>query len=183
MNIAENKKILLFFGLIRDYKGLETLIKSIVLLPKDYFLVIAGECYGDFSKYQLLIDENNLSDQILVHNKFINDDEVKYYFSGADVLVLPYKEATQSGVIAISNHFCLPAIASKVGGLPQMILHNAEGLIVDENSPQGFSSSFEHYFNENLKTMNHFKKMYKVTIKVFLQKMLSFSSIMYVFRC
>jgi glycosyltransferase involved in cell wall biosynthesis len=152
LNISEEKKVLLFFGLIRDYKGLDTLINTLALLPVEYFLIIAGECYGDFTKYQNIISQNKLENQILVHNKFIHDDEVKFYFSAADVLILPYKEATQSGVIAISNYFCLPAIASNVGGLPEMIKQNEEGLITDENSARGFAETIKNYFSNELKS-------------------------------
>jgi glycosyltransferase involved in cell wall biosynthesis len=139
-------KILLYFGIIRDYKGLDLLLKSLSMLDDSYFLLIAGEVYGSFDKYTKIIYENNLSHRIALFNHYIDDESVKYYFSAADVCMLTYKSATQSGITNISYHFELPIIATNVGGLAETIYHEKTGLIVDEVSEKEITKSINHYF-------------------------------------
>jgi glycosyltransferase involved in cell wall biosynthesis len=131
LDLPFNAKIILFFGLIRDYKGLETLIQSMAELDENYHLLIAGECYGSFENYQHQIDTLSLNNRIHLHTHFIADSDVKYYFSAADCCVLPYKNATQSGVIAVANHFHVPCIVSNVGGLQEHVKHLEDGYVVD----------------------------------------------------
>lgn len=147
----EQKKIILFFGIIRDYKGLDLLLEAMALLPDTYHLIVAGEVYGSFQKYQDIIDRTNLHEKISLFTNYIGDDEVKDYFSAADVCVLPYKSATQSGITSISNHFELPIIATNVGGLAETILHKKTGLIVDLVDAKLLSESIELYFSAKLK--------------------------------
>lgn len=123
------KKTLLFFGLIRDYKGLDLLIQAMSLLDDSYQLIIAGESYGDFTKYRLLIDASPAKERIFVWNRYINDYEVPVLFSAADVLVTPYRSATQSGVIPIAYHFETPVLATNVGGLKESIEKPGTGLV------------------------------------------------------
>jgi len=144
------KKIILFFGIIRDYKGLDLLLEAMALLSDDFQLIVAGEVYGSFQKYQEIIDNRRLNERLSLFTKYIGDDEVKDYFSAADVCVLPYKSATQSGITSISNHFELPLIATNVGGLAETILHKKTGLIVDLVDEKLLSESIEHYFSANL---------------------------------
>ncbi|MBS9767680.1 MAG: glycosyltransferase, partial [Flavobacteriaceae bacterium] len=99
-NLSKDKKTLLFFGFIREYKGLDILLKAFGQLDNSYQLLVAGESYTDFSKYQNLIDENPNKEQILVLNRYIADEEVARLFSCADVCVQPYRSATQSGITA-----------------------------------------------------------------------------------
>jgi len=105
LGIPSNKKVLLFFGLIRAYKGLDTLIQAFGQLSEEYALVIAGESYEDFATYQALIDQHTNAEHVYPHIHYIADEEVSTYFSAADLCVLPYKTATQSGVISIAFHF------------------------------------------------------------------------------
>ena len=100
-------KTLLFFGLIRDYKGLDILLEAFRELPEDYQLVVAGEPYGSFDKYQQIIDSLPGKERVHVFPDYIRDSEVKKFFSVADVAVLPYRSATQSGISAIACHFGL----------------------------------------------------------------------------
>ena len=144
------KKIILFFGIIRDYKGLDLLLEAMALLSDDFQLIVAGEVYGSFQKYQEIIDNRCLNERVSLFTNYIDDDEVKDYFSAADVCVLPYKSATQSGITSISNHFELPLIATNVGGLAETILHKKTGLIVDLVDEKLLSESIEHYFSANL---------------------------------
>ena len=151
LGLPANKKLLLFFGFIRDYKGLDILIQSLPFLPDDYHLIIAGEVYGDFTKYQQLIDQYNLKNKISLFIKYINDGEVTNFFSAADVCVLPYKSATQSGITQIAFNFNLPVIATAVGGLSEMIEDGKTGLILDSQNPEILAEKINYYFDKKLK--------------------------------
>ena len=129
LELHPEKKTLLFFGLIRDYKGLDLLIAALSLLDESYQLVIAGESYGDFGKYRQAIESSPARSRIKVLNRYIADDEVPRLFSAADVLVTPYRSATQSGVIPIAYHFDLPVLATDVGGLKESIERAGAGLV------------------------------------------------------
>jgi glycosyltransferase involved in cell wall biosynthesis len=128
-NLDLNRKTLLFFGLIRDYKGLDLLIDAMSFLDCSYQLLIAGESYGSFEKYQRQIDASPAKSRIRVLNKYIDDREIPVLFSVADVLVLPYKSATQSGVIPVAYHFEVPVVATDVGGLKETVETAQTGVI------------------------------------------------------
>ena len=147
LGIDAQRRILLFFGLIREYKGLDLLIEAMKSLGDRYVLVIAGECYGDFSKYRTLI-ETVPEGRIAVFNRYISDDEVPAFFSAADLCVLPYRNATQSGITAISTHFDLPVVATPVGALPQSVGESGIGLVTREVSPKSIAEGIEGYFAE-----------------------------------
>lgn len=151
LNLSENKKYLLFFGFIRDYKGLDLLIESLTFLPEEYHLIVAGEVYGSFDKYDKFIESTGTSDRVHLFNQYISDAEVTNFFSAADVCVLPYKDATQSGITAISHHFELPIIATDVGGLKENTKHLKTGLIVEKPESRLIAKSIEQYFDENHK--------------------------------
>ena len=110
-------KNLLFFGLIREYKGLDILLEAFRSLPEDYRLTIAGECYGPFDKYREIIDSLPGKDRIEVHEGYVRDSEVKNYFSEADLVVLPYRSATQSGISAIACHFGVEEVGETGTGI------------------------------------------------------------------
>lgn len=129
LNLHPDKKTLLFFGLIRDYKGLDLLIDAMASTDESYQLIIAGESYGDFGKYRQIIDVSPAKNRIQVRNRYIADEEVPILFSAADALILPYKSATQSGVIPIAYHFEVPVLATDVGGLKETIEQAGTGLI------------------------------------------------------
>jgi glycosyltransferase involved in cell wall biosynthesis len=152
LNLNENKKYLLFFGFIRAYKGLDLLLEALQELPEEYHLIIAGEVYGSFQKYNNLINDLGVSDRVHLYNYYISDDEVGTFFSSADVCVLPYKGATQSGIIAIADHFNLPCIATDVGGLKQNIRHGETGLIVKTPESKLIAKAIEEYFGDELYT-------------------------------
>lgn len=146
-----NKKTLLFFGIIRDYKGLDLLIEALALLDDSYDLIVAGEVYGSFEKYELLIQKNRLSERIKLFNQYIDDDQVGKFFSAADVCVLPYKSATQSGIISISKHFEIPVITTNVGGLQESFEHQKTGLLVRDVHPESIKNAIEEFFETDLK--------------------------------
>lgn len=130
LGLAPGKKNLLFFGLIRAYKGLDILLEAFRDLPEDYQLIIAGEPYGSFDRYRALIDSLPGKDRIHLFPDYIRDSEVKLYFSAADVTVLPYRSATQSGISSVSYHFEVPMIVTDVGGLRDTIGDRGTGLVV-----------------------------------------------------
>jgi glycosyltransferase involved in cell wall biosynthesis len=129
LELNPEKKTLLFFGLIRDYKGLDLLIAAMSLLDESYQLVIAGESYGDFRKYRQTIESSPACSRIKTLNRYISDDEVPRLFSAADLLVTPYRSATQSGVIPVAYHFDVPVLATDVGGLKENIERAGTGIV------------------------------------------------------
>ena len=151
LNLKQDDRVILFFGLIRKYKGLDLLIEAFSLLKANPHnkLLIAGEFYEDKQPYFDLISKYKLEEQIILLNQFIPNDEVKYYFSAADIVALPYRSATQSGVTQVSFHFEVPTLVTNVGGLGEIIPHNVAGYVV-EPKPQAIASSLEDYF-ENKK--------------------------------
>lgn len=167
LNIDSGTKNLLFFGLIRDYKGLDLLIQAMAFLDGSYQLIIAGECYGDFQKYQVLIDKSPLKTNIKVFEQYIPDDMVSTLFSAADVLVLPYRDATQSGVVAISYQMEVPIIATNVGALGQTVLSSSTGIVV-KVSPESIAEGIKTFFERD-------SQVYMENVKIE-KKRLSWSS-------
>lgn len=143
------KKILLFFGLIRDYKGLDLLIDACNLLDDSYQLVIAGESYGSFDKYSEQISKLKRRAAVKVFNRYISDTEVPLFFSAADVCVLPYRSATQSGITSIAYHFEVPLIATKTGGLAETIEKPGVGLMVPEITPASIAQTIDTFFKHD----------------------------------
>ena len=127
---SDEAHVLLFFGLIRPYKGLDVLIHSLQLLKgssKPIHLVIAGECYEDWSKYEMLIQASGVSPCVHIYNSFIADEDVPVFFGAADLVCLPYRTASQSGVTAIAIQYGKPVVASAVGGLTEYFEGNSLG--------------------------------------------------------
>lgn len=144
------EKVILFFGFIRDYKGLDTLLLAISKLKnRNIKLLIAGEFYSDKEKYLEIIKENNLTDSIIMKTDFIPTTEVKYYFSACDAVILPYKSATQSGIVQIAVNFQKPVIATDVGGLGEVIINNETGFIVERDNPQLLADAIDKFYLEN----------------------------------
>lgn len=144
----KEKRILLFFGIIRDYKGLDLLIETLGKLDDRYHLLIAGEVYGTFEKYSRLIKSLKLEHRTHVIERYIADHEVPKFFSAADVCMLTYKSATQSGITGIAQYFELPMIATKVGGLGETIEHEKTGFVCDEQRAESIASWVARYFDE-----------------------------------
>ncbi len=141
-----NTKNILFFGLIREYKGLDLLIEAFGKLDKSYRLIVAGEPYGSFEKYQKLIDASPNKENIILNTNYIEDSQVSKYFSSADVCVLPYRSATQSGISSISYHFEVPMITTDVGGLRETIGERGTGVIMENEEPATIARAIEDYF-------------------------------------
>lgn len=149
LGVRSDKKNLLFFGLIRDYKGLDILIEAMDQLDDSYQLIIAGECYGSFDKYTELINKSILKDNIIVFEKYIPDDMVTTLFSAADVLILPYRSATQSGVVALAYQLETPMIATNVGALGSTVEQSGTGLVVSSPTPLGVANGIKEFFDKD----------------------------------
>ena len=134
LGLDPDTRYALFFGLIRDYKGLDTLIEAWAKFRRSgHKLLIAGEFYASRDKYIDLIERLGLQDDIILHDHFIPDSEVANYFSVSDCVVLPYKTATQSGVTQIAYNFRTPIIVTDVGGLKEIVPDGVVGYVVDSS--------------------------------------------------
>lgn len=158
LNINENEKVILFFGFIREYKGLDILLETMNYL-KDKInikLMICGEFYENSEKYINKINELHLSEFLYLFTDYIPNDEVKYYFSAADCVILPYKSATQSGIVQIAMNFRKPVIATDVGGLSEIVINEKTGYIVEKENPIQLAEAILKFYNE--KKENNFVK-------------------------
>ena len=140
----------LFFGIIRDYKGLDILLDAWKIAKDSGHtagrkLIVAGEFYGEEAKYLEHIERNGLQDDITLHDRFIKDEDVRHYFSAADVLIQPYKSATQSGVTQIAYNFGLPMIVTDVGGLAEIVPDDVVGYVT-EVSPKAIANAFVRFY-------------------------------------
>lgn len=145
-----SKTTFLSFGLIRDYKGLDWLIEAYASI-KDRSalqLVVAGEFYTDGQKYHDLAASLGVDDEIIWKTEFVPDSEVRYYFGAADLIVQPYKNATQSGVTQIAYHFEKPMLVTRVGGLSEIVPDGKVGYVV-EPSPEGVRAGMEKFALEH----------------------------------
>lgn len=149
LGIPTNKKTVLFFGFIRDYKGLDVLIESFENMQDDIQLIIAGESYGSFDHYKNLIEKNKNKNNIYPFVRYIDDNEVPLFFGASDAVVLPYKSATQSGISAIAHHFEIPIIATDVGGLKETIEHEKSGIIISQAQPNLIAEGIRNFYNHN----------------------------------
>jgi glycosyltransferase involved in cell wall biosynthesis len=157
LEIGNKELVVLFFGFIRKYKGLDILLDAMKLIntkhkthnPK---LLIAGEFYEDRKTYDEQIDKLGIRDNLILHTDFIPDNEVKNYLCAADVVIQPYRNATQSGVTPLAYHFEVPMIVTNVGGLPAMVPDNKVGLVA-EPTAASLTEKILEYFE---KGENHF---------------------------
>ena len=141
----------LFFGLIRDYKGLDLLLEAWARwVPDNRKLLIAGEFYTAPERYLGLIERLGLKDKVVLHDRFIKDEDVKYYFSASDMLVLPYRTATQSGVTQIAYNFSLPMIVTRVGGLPEIVPDGKVGIVCEPTAESIAEALNKAYSGENI---------------------------------
>jgi len=143
-----NKSYLLFFGFIRKYKGLDLLIEAFYKLSIEngnIDLIIAGEFYEDALPYLSLISNFKIENRVHLYNHFIPHDEVKYYFAASDLVVQPYRNATQSGIAQIAYHFEKPMLITNVGGLAEIVVQDVSGVVVEPNSDSIFEGII-HFF-------------------------------------
>jgi len=156
LGINIEDKIILFFGFIRKYKGLDILLEAMRILNNNVFLsphrglgglklLIAGEFYEDEKNYQDLLNDPAIKDSLILHTHFISDSEVKYYLCAADCVIQPYRSATQSGVTPLAYYFEKPMIVTNVGGLPSLVPDKKAGLIAEPNA-ESIAKKIIEYF-------------------------------------
>ena len=147
----KGENILLFFGYVRPYKGLSILLNALPLLKTEKTqLVIAGECYEDKQKYLNLIRELRIEDRVLFLDQYIPNEDVRVYFAAADLVVLPYRSATQSGIVQVAYAFGVPVVVSAVGGIPEMVDDGETGLLVPPERPGQLAAAIDRFFREGL---------------------------------
>jgi glycosyltransferase involved in cell wall biosynthesis len=150
-NIQQNEKVLLFFGYVRKYKGLDLLFESLKILSETYQqenfkLVVAGEFYDDKNFYLNLLDTFNLKNKVLIFDEYIPNEKVKEFFIASDLVVLPYRSATQSGILNLSYGFNKPVVITDVGGLSEFVLPEITGIIAKEANPDSISKAILRFF-------------------------------------
>ena len=151
LNLSNEYRYLLFFGFIRDYKGLDWLLEAFGAEKLRNFpvkLIIAGEFYTSSEKYLQLIREKNLAEHVILRTDFIADQDVANYFGAADMVVQPYKSATQSGVTQIAYHYNKPMLVTDVGGLGETIPHGKVGYVV-EPGPEAIADAIFDFYTNN----------------------------------
>ena len=150
LKIKKDELIVLFFGFIRKYKGLDILFDAMKILQLKLpavKLLVAGEFYDNRKQYDDQISNLGIAEQLILSTHFIADNEVKYYLCAADVVVQPYRTATQSGVTPLAYHFEKPMIVTNVGGLPEMVPDDKVGLIA-EPTAASLAEKIEEYFEK-----------------------------------
>jgi glycosyltransferase involved in cell wall biosynthesis len=145
-----DERVILFFGYVRRYKGLHILLDAMPAILKSMTLklLVVGEFYDDEQKYRHQIAEKGLQENVIVHSDYVPNDEVNKYFSAADVVVLPYISATQSGIVQIAYQFDKPVIATDVGGLSEVVLDGRTGFIVKPDSPEAVADAVVRFYKE-----------------------------------
>lgn len=162
LGLEVNSDYLLFFGFIRDYKGLDLVLQAMAdprVKDLNFKLIVAGEFYTDAQPYWDMITNLGIADKLILKTDFIPDDEVRYYFCAADMVVQPYKHATQSGVTQICYHFDRPMLVTNVGGLPEIVPNGKVGYVVEPNA-QSIADAIVDFYG------NHREFVYRDNIKV-----------------
>jgi glycosyltransferase involved in cell wall biosynthesis len=153
LGYAGQDHLLLFFGFVRRYKGLSQLLHALALIPEELpvKLLVVGEFWESEGRYQNLAEQLGIANRVELINRYIPNEEVGLYFSAADVVVLPYLEATQSAVLQMAFGFDRPVIATDVGGLPEMVQNERLGLVVPAQDAEALASAIIRYFREDLR--------------------------------
>jgi glycosyltransferase involved in cell wall biosynthesis len=148
LGLPQGDKIIMFFGFIRHYKGLDLLLRAMAderVKKEKIRLLVAGEFYENEKTYRELIDSLGIADSVILMNQFIPEYKVRHYFCAADCVVQPYRNATQSGVTPLSYHFERPMIVTDVGGLKLLVPHEKVGLVCDPEPPAIASAILRFY--------------------------------------
>ncbi len=148
-----DEKVLLFFGFVREYKGLKHLIKAMPEVKRrlgNVRLIVAGAFGSDRVSYRRMIDDNGANDCIEVVDRYIGDNEVEKYFAACDIAVLPYESATQSGIVQIAFGFGKPVIVTNVGGLPDVVADGQTGYIVERGDPGQLADAIVRFYENDM---------------------------------
>ncbi len=176
LGLPTDAKYLLFFGFIRKYKGLDLLLEAMNderIRAKNLKLIIAGEFYEEREVYDQLIATYALQDCVKLFTEFIPNDEVRYYFSAVDVVVQPYKSATQSGITQIAYHFEKPMIVTRVGGLPEVVPDGKVGYVAEPEAAS-IADAIVRFYETELPDMlqNILEEKRKYSWEVFIERLL-----------
>jgi glycosyltransferase involved in cell wall biosynthesis len=146
------RRVLLFFGYIRRYKGLHILLEAFAAMPQEVptRLLVVGEFYGGEEEYRAKIDELGLQDRITLVGRYVPNEEIPVFFSAADAVVLPYLSATQSGISQIAFHFATPLIITDVGGLSEAVEDGVHGMLVAPNDPRALTATLNEFYSKGL---------------------------------
>ena len=152
LGIDSMQNYILFFGFIRAYKGLDLLLEAFassqVRAERKVQLIVAGEFYETEASYMKIIEDHQLNDDIILFTRFINDDEVRYFFGACDLVVQPYRNATQSGVTQIAYHFSKPMVVTDVGGLREIVPDGKCGFVVPMDSGE-IAAAIDKFYSGN----------------------------------
>lgn len=148
----QDAKLLLFFGFVREYKGLKHLLKAMPQIKKNLNnvkLMVVGSFGDDKTDYIKIIQDEKIQDCVEVIDEYTPDNEVEKYFAACDLVVLPYESATQSGIVQIAYGFEKPCIVTNVGGLPDVVTDGKTGYVVEAKNPEKLSEAIVKYFEED----------------------------------
>ena len=154
LDLPPDVPMILFFGFIREYKGLDVLLEAMPRIwtqVPNLHLVIAGEAYDDTARYRQILDGHERRTQVHWHERYIPSKTVPHYFGAADLVVQPYRSATQSGVAQIAFHFEVPMVLTDVGGLAEMVPDETAGFVVPPSAPKALADAVARYVVEDWK--------------------------------
>lgn len=157
LQLPDNQRYILFFGFIRQYKGLDLLLEALGtegVKKLGIKLIVAGEFYEDENFYREKIKELGIENDVILHADFIPTDAVRYYFAAADLVVQPYRTATQSGISQVAYHFEKPMIVTNVGGLSEIVPHGKAGYVVEPTPLSIAAALVDFYENKHLDVFN-----------------------------
>ncbi len=164
----KHKKVILFFGFVREYKGLGFLINAMptILKKHDALLLIVGEFWESREKYERMIKEAGIEKNVLIENRYIENNEIPLYFNASDVLVLPYTSSTESGIIQLAFGYGKPVITTKVGGNPDFIENEKNGFLVKPYNSKELACAINKFYDKKLESafvreMNKKKKIFQ----------------------
>jgi len=152
---AKDDIVLLFFGYVRKYKGLDILLEAmpeIIKLDSKIKLLVVGEFYDDPEIYYSIIKKHNIESSVKIVNQFVPNEDIEKYYKASDVVMLPYRSATQSGILNLAYGFFLPVIASNVGGFTEYIDDRLTGILVGSDSPEEITKGVKQYLGLKDKT-------------------------------
>jgi glycosyltransferase involved in cell wall biosynthesis len=159
------KNIILYFGYVRHYKGFDILLNAVHKLKNqmtDFHLLAVGESYEGVEKYTSIIQSFGIENEVTWVDKYVPDSKVHEYFSAVDVVALPYRSASQSGIVQLAYHYNLPVVVTNVGGLPEIVDEGKSGYVVNPNSPEDVADCLSKNFKEdNFSKMPTFIESFK----------------------
>jgi glycosyltransferase involved in cell wall biosynthesis len=153
LGYTADDRLLLFFGFVRRYKGLTHLLRALALIPEDLNikLLVVGEFWEPEDSYWALIEQLGVAHRVQMINRYVPNEKIGLYYSAADVVVLPYLEATQSAIVQIAFAFDLPVITTSVGGMPETVRDGEFGLLVPPQDDGALAAAIVRYFQEGLR--------------------------------